>query len=172
VVSKISQGNHTGIHSCVRKQATKVCLTAFILRSSLKNIQNTQKNQLEEPTKEKAWTQALELLEAIVDSISQMMVQMKTFLKWSSSETLSQTNHSIAQLCQRTSIQRKINSSPDSTGSPQSFNNGSPQSSSGGSPESSGTKADSETRSTTLVAPSSTSYWDSLEARGLFQPWP
>jgi hypothetical protein len=63
--------------------ATKqACLKTFILFSSSRNTQP------EEPTKGKTWTQALELSEAIVDSVLQM-VQIKTFLEWSATETLS-----------------------------------------------------------------------------------
>jgi hypothetical protein len=46
VTSKISQGDHTGIH--FREKATKACLTTFILLSSLKDTQP------EEPIKGKA----------------------------------------------------------------------------------------------------------------------
>jgi hypothetical protein len=46
VASKISQGNHTGIH--LREKVTKACLTTFILLSSLKDTQP------EEPIKGKA----------------------------------------------------------------------------------------------------------------------
>jgi hypothetical protein len=37
VASKISQGNHTGIH--LREKATKACLTTSILSSSLRDTQ-------------------------------------------------------------------------------------------------------------------------------------
>ncbi len=72
VASKISQGNHTGIH--LREKAMKACLTKFILLLSLKDTQP------EEPTKVKAWIQSLELSEALVNSVSQML-HIKTFLE-------------------------------------------------------------------------------------------
>jgi hypothetical protein len=51
----------TGIH--LRVKTTKTNLATFVLLSSSKN------NQPVKPTKGKTWTQALELLEAIMDSI-------------------------------------------------------------------------------------------------------
>jgi hypothetical protein len=80
VVSKISQGNHTGIH--LGEKARKAYLKTRVLLSSSKDS--------------KAWTQALELLEAIVDSVSKM-IQIKTFLERSASPATlsSQTDHSI-----------------------------------------------------------------------------
>jgi hypothetical protein len=116
VRSRISQGNHTRIHHL---RETKACLKIFILFSSSKD------SQLEEPPKGKAcWTHTLELSEAIVDSISQT-VQIKIFLeRFASPETLSQTNHSIAQLCHSSLIVSDHNfSSSGSTGSTQSSSN-------------------------------------------------
>ena len=60
--SKISQGNCTGIH--LRVKYTGKHRITFVLLSSSKDTQP------EEPTKGKAWTQALELSEAIVESVS------------------------------------------------------------------------------------------------------
>ncbi len=157
VASRISQENHTGIH--LREEATKACLPTFILLSSFKDTQP------EEPTERKAWSQALELLEAIVESVSQT-VHIKTFREGSASETLTQTDLCIAQLRQQISFPQNNHSSPTSTGSPKSSNN---QPSSDGSPDSSGTKT--RDSSTTLLPPSA-SYCDSSEARSLFQPLP
>jgi hypothetical protein len=71
----------------MRKEATKAYLMTVILLSSSKETQP------EEPTKGGMWTHALDLSEAIVDSVSKMMVQIsKTFLERSASPvTLSQT---------------------------------------------------------------------------------
>jgi hypothetical protein len=71
VASKISQGNHTRIH--LREKAMRACLTTCILLSSLKDTQP------EEPIKGKAWIQSLELSEALVNSVSQTIVPIKTF---------------------------------------------------------------------------------------------
>ncbi len=150
--SQTLQGDHTGIH--LREKATKACLKTFILLLSYKDTQP------EEPIKGRAWIESLELSEALVNSVSQTIVPIRTFRERSVSGTLSLVDLSIAKIRQKPSMQPTSRSSPashsslTSTGSPQSSNNGSPQSSSNGSPMSSGTKADSEKRSTTLAAPS------------------
>jgi hypothetical protein len=85
VKAKVSNGNETGIH--LRVKAMKTDLMTFVFLSSSKD------SQLEEPATNKgeAWTQALEVLEAIVDSVLQTL-RIKTFIKQSASpETLSQT---------------------------------------------------------------------------------
>ncbi len=87
LVSKILQGNRTGIY--LRVKHTQKSRITFILLSCSMDIQP------EEPTKGKAWTQALELSEAIVESVSET-VQIKTFRDRSASKTLSQTDLSIA----------------------------------------------------------------------------
>lgn len=75
------------------KEATEMSITRVVLLSRSKH------SQLEQPTKGKLWTQALELSQAIVDSVLQM-VQVKTFLERSASpKAISQMDHSIAQLC-------------------------------------------------------------------------
>jgi hypothetical protein len=95
--SKILQGNHTVIH--LRVKYTQMSRITFILLSSSKDTQP------EEPTERKAWTQALELPEAIMESVLQT-VQIKTFCKRSASETLTQTDRCIlvAQVRQQISI--------------------------------------------------------------------
>jgi hypothetical protein len=87
--SKILQGNHTGIH--LRVNYTQMSRITFILLSSSKDT------QLEEPTERKAWMQALELLEAFMESVLETL-QIKTFCKQSTSGTLTQADLCIAQL--------------------------------------------------------------------------
>jgi hypothetical protein len=78
-------------------------------------------------------------------------------------DSLSLVDRSIEKICQKTCTQPASHSSPTSHSSLPSTDNGSPQSPSDGSLKSSGTHADS--------APS-TSYWESSQARNLFQPQP
>jgi hypothetical protein len=71
--SKISQGNHTGIQH-LHVKYTQMSHTTFILLSSSKDTQP------EEPTERKAWMQALELSEAIVESVSQPLQMLPRLL--------------------------------------------------------------------------------------------
>jgi hypothetical protein len=100
--SKILQGNHTGIHLHVKY--TQMSRIPFILLSSSKDTQP------EDSTEGKAWTQALELFEAMVESVLQT-VQNKMFREQSASKTFPQTDLCIAQLHQQISIPQKNHSS-------------------------------------------------------------
>jgi hypothetical protein len=91
--SKILQENQTGIR-LHEKALHHPCLgifKTFVLPSSSKASQPA------EPTKGKAWTEALMVSQEIMNSISQT-VQTKTFCKLSASETTCQADHSIAQV--------------------------------------------------------------------------
>jgi hypothetical protein len=90
VASKISQRNHTRIH--LREKATRACLTTCILLSSSKDTQP------EEPIEGKAWIQSLELSEALVNSVLQTIVPIKTFRERSASGTLFLVDRSIAKM--------------------------------------------------------------------------
>jgi hypothetical protein len=86
VKAKVSGGNEFGINW--RIKAMKINLVTFVLLSSSKD------SQPEESTKGRAWTQASEESQEIVDSVSQMIqIYIYNSERSASPETLSQANH-------------------------------------------------------------------------------